>query len=215
MYEALRYYIHARAHYLNAKAEKFVRPLAEGLGAPIILPCDVSKAGELEAVFERMKACWGTIDYVVHSIAFSPLNELHGRLVDSTAEGFGVVAVDGLKIEPLPVELTGDASTPPRPVRDFHKLYQELDERIELAMMEAMKREATASITIQIGIVPNLEQERADLTTSFDVKLPKITGGSAVVSVFAPTGKISVFGEKVTKKGGGRLAGEGRLTSIS
>mgnify|MGYP006992415811 CR=1 FL=1 len=92
---------------------------------------------------------------------------------------------------------------------------QELDERIELAMMEAMKREATASITIQIGIVPNLEQERADLTTSFDVKLPKITGGSAVVSVFAPTGKISVFGEKVTKKGGGRLAGEGRLTSIS
>ena len=78
------------ATYLNAKAEKFVRPLAEGLGAPIILPCDVSKAGELEAVFERMKACWGTIDYVVHSIAFSPLNELHGRLVDSTPEGFRV-----------------------------------------------------------------------------------------------------------------------------
>lgn len=76
--------------YLNAKAEPYVRPLAEGLGAPIIMPLDVSRPGELEAVFERMKACWGTIDFVVHSIAFSPLNELHGRLVDSTSEGFGV-----------------------------------------------------------------------------------------------------------------------------
>ena len=78
------------ATYLNAKAEKFVRPLAEGLGAPIILPCDVSRPGELEAVFESMQARWGTIDYVVHSIAFSPLNELHGRLVDSTSEGFRI-----------------------------------------------------------------------------------------------------------------------------
>lgn len=76
--------------YLNAKAEPYVRPLAEGLGAPIIMPLDVSQPGELEAVFERMKACWGTIDFVVHSIAFSPLNELHGRLVDSTSEGFSV-----------------------------------------------------------------------------------------------------------------------------
>lgn len=47
-------------------------------------------------------------------------------------EGFGVVAIDGLKIEPLPVELTGDETRPPRPVRDFQKLYQELDERILL-----------------------------------------------------------------------------------
>lgn len=46
-----------------------------------------------------------------------------------TREGFGVVAVDGLKIEPLPVDLVGDATTPPRPVRDFGTLYEELDER--------------------------------------------------------------------------------------
>ncbi len=47
-------------------------------------------------------------------------------------EGFGVVAVDGLKIEPLPVELTGDESNGPRPIRDFSKLYVELDERVLL-----------------------------------------------------------------------------------
>jgi NADPH-dependent glutamate synthase beta subunit-like oxidoreductase/NAD(P)H-flavin reductase len=49
-----------------------------------------------------------------------------------SSEGFGVVAVDGLKIEPLPVEITGDSTRAPRPVRDFEKLYQELDERILL-----------------------------------------------------------------------------------
>jgi NADPH-dependent glutamate synthase beta subunit-like oxidoreductase/NAD(P)H-flavin reductase len=49
-----------------------------------------------------------------------------------TREGFGVVAVDGLKIEPLPRELTGDAVTPPLPVKDFGSLYEELDERVLL-----------------------------------------------------------------------------------
>ncbi len=47
-------------------------------------------------------------------------------------EGFAVAAIDGLKIEPLPVELTGSFDTPPRPVRNFEKLYTELDERILL-----------------------------------------------------------------------------------
>ncbi|AKT40944.1 FAD-dependent oxidoreductase [Chondromyces crocatus] len=47
-------------------------------------------------------------------------------------EGFAVAAIDGLKIEPLPVELTGDDTRPPRPVRDFAKLYVELDERVLL-----------------------------------------------------------------------------------
>ena len=46
-----------------------------------------------------------------------------------TREGFGVAAIDGLKIEPLPIELTGDATTPPTPIRDFGSLYEELDER--------------------------------------------------------------------------------------
>jgi NADPH-dependent glutamate synthase beta subunit-like oxidoreductase len=49
-----------------------------------------------------------------------------------TREGFAVVGVDGLKIEPLPVELTGSETASPRPIRDFEKLYLELDERVLL-----------------------------------------------------------------------------------
>lgn len=47
-------------------------------------------------------------------------------------EGFGVVGIDGLKIEPLPRHLVGDVNTPPRPVRDFRELYEDLDQRIML-----------------------------------------------------------------------------------
>jgi len=47
-------------------------------------------------------------------------------------EGFGVVGIDGLKIEPLPKALTGDATTPPQPIRDFRDLYEDLDKRIML-----------------------------------------------------------------------------------
>ena len=47
-------------------------------------------------------------------------------------EGFGVVGIDALKIEPLPQELTGTASQPPQPIRDFRDLYEELDQRIML-----------------------------------------------------------------------------------
>ncbi|KEA64572.1 Enoyl-[acyl-carrier-protein] reductase [NADH] [Marinobacterium lacunae] len=74
--------------YLNEKAKPFVEPLAEELGAELLLPCDVSVEGELESVFHEMEKRWGTVDFAVHSIAWSPLDELHGRLVDSSAEGF-------------------------------------------------------------------------------------------------------------------------------
>lgn len=76
------------ATYLNEKAEPFVRPLAEGLGAELILPCNVMVDGQLEKVFEEVTAKWGKLDFLVHSIAFSPLADLHGRIVDCSAEGF-------------------------------------------------------------------------------------------------------------------------------
>ncbi|QQA43844.1 enoyl-ACP reductase FabI [Pelagovum pacificum] len=76
--------------YLNAKAEPHVRPLAEELGADLILPLDVSKPGELEAVFEAVTDHWGKLDTVLHSIAFAPKEDLHGRVVDCSAEGFGM-----------------------------------------------------------------------------------------------------------------------------
>ena len=76
--------------WLNEKAERFVRPLAEELGAEILMPLDVTKPGEIEAVFAEIAARWGRLDTLLHSIAFSPKEDLHGRVVDCSAEGFGL-----------------------------------------------------------------------------------------------------------------------------
>ncbi len=74
--------------YLNEKAEPHVRPLAEELGAEIIMPLDVTKQGELEAVFAEIETRWGRLDTLLHSIAFCPRDDLHGRVVDCSAQGF-------------------------------------------------------------------------------------------------------------------------------
>jgi enoyl-[acyl-carrier protein] reductase I len=76
--------------YLNAKAEPYVRPLAESLGSPVILPCDVCQPGQLENVFAAIAETWGELDFVLHSIAFAPKEDLHGRLVDCSQEGFAL-----------------------------------------------------------------------------------------------------------------------------
>ncbi|HYD94462.1 MAG TPA: enoyl-ACP reductase FabI [Noviherbaspirillum sp.] len=76
--------------YLNAKAEPHVRPLAESLDSKIVLPCDVREEGQLEAVFARIEQEWGKLDFVLHSIAFAPREDLHGRLVDCSAQGFAL-----------------------------------------------------------------------------------------------------------------------------
>ena len=74
--------------YLNARAEPHVRPLAESLGAEIIAPLDVSVPGQLDAVFDEITRRWGRLDTLVHSIAFCPKEDLHGRVIDCSAEGF-------------------------------------------------------------------------------------------------------------------------------
>ena len=74
--------------YLNEKAEPHVRPLAESLGASIIAPLDVSAPGDMEALFDRIRAEWGRLDTVLHSIAYCPKDDLHGRVIDCSAEGF-------------------------------------------------------------------------------------------------------------------------------
>jgi enoyl-[acyl-carrier protein] reductase I len=74
--------------YLNEKAKGYVAPLAEQLRAPLLLPLDVSKPGELEAVFERVKREWGRLDILVHSIAWAPRSDLEGGLIDCSADGF-------------------------------------------------------------------------------------------------------------------------------
>lgn len=74
--------------YLNDKAKKYVQPLAELLEASIVLPLDVNTPGQMEAVFERINKEWGKLDFLVHSIAFSPKDALHGRVVDVAREDF-------------------------------------------------------------------------------------------------------------------------------
>jgi enoyl-[acyl-carrier protein] reductase I len=74
--------------YANEKAEPYVRPLAEGLNSPIIMPCDVEKAGDLDALYEKIEAEWGKLDFVLHSIAFAPHDDLYGRITDCSKEGF-------------------------------------------------------------------------------------------------------------------------------
>ncbi|NKJ49208.1 enoyl-[acyl-carrier-protein] reductase [Burkholderia sp. SG-MS1] len=74
--------------YLNDKAKAYVEPLAEELGASLLLPLDVSKPGELDSVFDTIRERWGRLDVAVHSIAFAPKEDLQGGLLNSSAEGF-------------------------------------------------------------------------------------------------------------------------------
>jgi enoyl-[acyl-carrier protein] reductase I len=74
--------------YLNDKAKKFVEPLARELETPIMMPVDVRVEGQMEAVFERIAKEWGKLDFLVHSIAFSPKEALQGRVVDVPRAGF-------------------------------------------------------------------------------------------------------------------------------
>ncbi len=74
--------------YLNDKAKPHVAPLAEALGAPVIMPLDVRSDDQLDALFAAVKARWGALDVLVHSIAYAPKADLHGRLVDSSRDGF-------------------------------------------------------------------------------------------------------------------------------
>ena len=74
--------------YVNEKTKTYVEPLAKELDAPIFMPLDVATPGMLEAVFDRITKEWGQLDILVHSIAWAPKNDLQGRLLDCSAEGF-------------------------------------------------------------------------------------------------------------------------------
>ncbi|GGH11243.1 enoyl-[acyl-carrier-protein] reductase [NADH] [Alsobacter metallidurans] len=76
--------------YLNPKAEPHVRPLAEKLDARIVAPLDVARPDDEDALFNKIATEWDRLDVVVHSIAYAPRDDLHGRVIDSTAEGFGL-----------------------------------------------------------------------------------------------------------------------------
>lgn len=74
--------------YLNDKARPHVEPLAREVDAQLLLPLDLRVDGAVEAVFEQVEADWGQLDFLVHSIAFAPVEDLHGRLTDCSKAGF-------------------------------------------------------------------------------------------------------------------------------
>ena len=76
--------------YLNDKALPFIRPVADGLGTALLLPCDVRIPGQLDTVFARIAQEWGRLDFLLHSIAFAPREDLHASVVDCSAEGFAM-----------------------------------------------------------------------------------------------------------------------------
>jgi enoyl-[acyl-carrier protein] reductase I len=76
--------------YLNEKAKPYVEPIASELEAPIFVPLDVSAEGQLEAVFDVIKAKWNKLDILVHSIAFAPKEDLQGGLLNCSAAGFSI-----------------------------------------------------------------------------------------------------------------------------
>ena len=76
--------------YQNEEAGKYVRPLAEGLGAEIIAPLDVTRDGQFAALFDQIRAKWGRVDTCVHSVAYCPKEDLHARVVDCSRKGFDI-----------------------------------------------------------------------------------------------------------------------------
>ena len=74
--------------WLNDKARPYVEPLARELAATITVPLDVEQAGAMETVFDTIRERWGRLDFLLHSIAYAPSQDLHGRLADTSREGF-------------------------------------------------------------------------------------------------------------------------------
>jgi len=74
--------------YLNEALEKRVRPLAESLESPLILPCDVASDEQIAATFAAVEKAWGSIDFVVHSVAFANREDLKQPFTQTSRQGF-------------------------------------------------------------------------------------------------------------------------------
>lgn len=74
--------------YAGEAMEKRVRPLAEEMGAKIIMTCDVTKDDEVEAVFKECERVYGKLDFVIHAVAFAAKEDLQGRFIDTSRAGW-------------------------------------------------------------------------------------------------------------------------------
>jgi enoyl-[acyl-carrier protein] reductase I len=76
--------------YQGEALQKRVKPLAEQVGARHVLPCDVTDEASIDSVFAALEADWGSLDFVIHAIAFSDKEELKGRYLDTTRKNFAM-----------------------------------------------------------------------------------------------------------------------------
>ncbi len=74
--------------YQGEALEKRVRPLADSIGGGLLLPVDVTDDDSMDSAFATLKETWGTLDFVVHAIAFSDKDQLKGRYADTTRKNF-------------------------------------------------------------------------------------------------------------------------------
>jgi enoyl-[acyl-carrier protein] reductase I len=74
--------------YQGEALRKRVSPLAEQIGTTEIIECDVGDEASMDALFDRLRAAWGSLDFVVHAIGFSDKSELRGRYVDTSRANF-------------------------------------------------------------------------------------------------------------------------------
>ncbi len=74
--------------YQGERLERNVRPLAESLPDSLLLPCDVTDDAQIDAVYERIRAEWGRLDFLVHSVAYANREDLEGSFLDTSREGF-------------------------------------------------------------------------------------------------------------------------------
>ncbi len=74
--------------YLNEKSRPYVEPLARQINADLVLALDVTQPGQMQEVFGKIGEAWGSLDFVIHSIAFAPRDDLHGRIIDCSQSGF-------------------------------------------------------------------------------------------------------------------------------
>jgi enoyl-[acyl-carrier protein] reductase I len=76
--------------YLNNKAKSYVQPVADKVGTAIVAPCDVRVGGQLEDLFALIEREWGRLEFLLHSIAFAPREDLQTSLLNCSQEGFAL-----------------------------------------------------------------------------------------------------------------------------
>lgn len=76
--------------YLDERLERRVRPLADSVGSKIITQCDVAHPSQIEATFQKISQEWGSLDILIHSVAFADTKDLEGRFIHTSKEGFRI-----------------------------------------------------------------------------------------------------------------------------